>query len=126
MNVRRAIGTISLLGALIGTAGGAEPGHQACRCSRNGSRHAACQCCDDYCRKPPPGVPCSLSKHCNDYCSKPLPPVPCGASKHDDCYCRKPLPCVAELPCDLLRCGPPELCWPLPKRCIAPERTKHR
>ena len=49
-------------------------------------------CCDDYCRKPVPGVPPFPCGTCDDYCRTPLPaapPVPCGTCND---YCRKPLP----------------------------------
>jgi hypothetical protein len=71
-----------------------------------------CRCCDDYCRKPMPCIPCVRLGTCPDnYCRKPMPCVTCPArSCCPNNYCRKPLP---------------NLCWPVDHgtyRCPPPER----
>lgn len=63
-------------------------------------------CCDDYCRKPSPRIPCRpTSCQCDDYCRRPEPCVPRPSLTCVDDYCRKPLP---------------KTCWPTNPhaRCI--------
>jgi hypothetical protein len=50
-------------------------------------------CCNVYCPKPQPCIPC-FSRGCGiGYCPKPLPCVPCfAAGCSENCYCPKPCP----------------------------------
>ena len=68
------------------------------RCTRCAS--IPCCCCDDYCRKPLPCVPClTFAPSCNAYCRKPEPCLPCYCPGWcPDTYCPKPLP---------------KFCWPV-------------
>lgn len=56
-------------------------------------------CCDDYCRKPCPRIPCRPTNcECDDFCRRPEPCVPRPCLTCVDDYCRKPLP---------------RTCWPM-------------
>jgi hypothetical protein len=63
-------------------------------------------CCDTYCRKPQPCIPCFCSGCGNCYCSKPLPCIPCfdvGCTSH--CYDEKPCPNLCQpIAADFYRC----------------------
>jgi hypothetical protein len=65
-------------------------------------------CCDDYCAKPQPCIPCYCCR-CgpDDYCAKPCPCVPCYRECcTPDCYCRKPCPDLCRpLTGDYFTCG---------------------
>src|SRR5689334_4574435 len=64
-----------------------------------------CYCCDDYCSKPLPPVPCGPGCCCDNYCCKPLPPVPCNPCCNCcDNYCPKPLPCAKAICFPWYRC----------------------
>lgn len=88
----------------------AKPLGQELKCIRCMSM--PCRCCDNYCPKPMPCIPCvPLGKCPDNYCRKP---TPCIMSPVRGCcpdnYCRKPLP---------------YLCWPVDHcnyRCPPPER----
>jgi len=55
-------------------------------------------CCDDYCRKPTPRIPCRVERcECDDYCRRPIP-----------CVARPAVTCVDDYDCKPL----PRLCWP--------------
>lgn len=50
-------------------------------------------CCDDYCPKRPPCIPCyNRCCGCDDYCGKRSPCIPCYQGGSCDCYCPKPCP----------------------------------
>lgn len=77
---------------------------------------SCCTCCDNYCPKPQPCVPCAPLGCCNDYCAKPYPCPPCRL-----CYCGLndycPKPYCFNLSC----------CWPAWYSCGAidcPSRTE--
>jgi hypothetical protein len=79
------------------------------RCAR--CMTVPCCCPDNYCRKPPPCIPCPVLGRCPDnYCPKPLPgvcgPAPGGCAVP---YCRKPLPKLCwDVDRQFYRCPPPE------------------
>jgi hypothetical protein len=80
-------------------------------------------CCpDDYCKKPPPWLPClPPCTGADDYCKKPYPFIPClpRCGGPDD-YCCKPLPCLVCPPWSpYLSCGVPAAA---PASCPAPVR----
>jgi hypothetical protein len=66
-------------------------------------------CCDIYCCKPLPCIPCLGHGCCQDnYCSKPCPRVPgfCQSCVKD-CYCRKPCPDLCRpIAADYFSCVP--------------------
>jgi hypothetical protein len=50
-------------------------------------------CCDDYCPKRPPCIPCfNRCCGCDDYSGKPEPCIACYRGGCLDCYCPKPCP----------------------------------
>jgi hypothetical protein len=63
-------------------------------------------CCDYYCRKPLPCIPCFVNGCGVAYCPKPLPCIPCyvgGCTA--DCYCPKPFPNLCRpIMSDYFRC----------------------
>lgn len=69
---------------------------------------SCCLCCDDYCPKSMPCVPCAPNGCCNDYCAKPMPcTAPLNYCGPND-FC--PKPCNMYLP----------PCWPAWYSCGAP------
>lgn len=61
-------------------------------------------CCDDYCRRPPPRIPCRVDRcGCDDYCRKPQP-----------CTTRPQLTCVDDYDCKPL----PRMCPPRSPRGV--------
>jgi hypothetical protein len=51
------------------------------------------KCCDVYCSKPLPMLPCRPEcTLCDDYCPKPYPTICLGKSCCPDDYCPKPCP----------------------------------
>ena len=65
-------------------------------------------CCDLYCSKPQPCIPCFVNGCGVAYCPKPLPCIPCyigGCTA--DCYCPKPCPDLCRpIASDYFRCVP--------------------
>ena len=92
MNIKRRIVCMAMaLGCYAGASHAAEPPAVAAPLPR---RFNVCctWCCDDYCRKPLPVVPCPTRGCVDDYCRKPMTPVPpCLGCWHPNDYCRKPL-----------------------------------
>ena len=78
-----------------------------------------CACCNIYCQKPQPCIPCFASGCGVTYCPKPLPRVHCFAiacSAH--CYCPKPCPNLCQpIAADYYRCA--ESALNMPRQCCA-------
>lgn len=93
---------------VLGTTNAAEPYCQSGWWNTAIQPNSACQpccvvqfaiCCDDYCRKPCPRIPCRPTQvECDDYCRRPEPCVPRPCVTCVDDYCRKPFP---------------KTCWPV-------------
>jgi len=67
-------------------------------------------CCDGYCSKTQPCVPCyRRGCGCDDYCCKPSPCIPCyRGSCVAYCYCPKPCPDLCRpLVADFFSCAAP-------------------
>jgi hypothetical protein len=65
-------------------------------------------CCDAYCPKPQPCIPCFCSGWGTCYCAKPEPCIPCfDAGRTSNCYCQKPCPYPCRpIAADYYRCVP--------------------